>query len=383
MPKVSIVNCDSYDEKKVLRSVKKAINDIGFSFKKGQKVLLKPNILSGTEKEKAVTTHPSIIDALCVILKQNKCDVSIGDSSGDFTYNEISKNLEKCGIMDIVKKHKIKVVCFEKAGTKKFENLKSCVDSLEIAKPVFDADIIINLPKLKTHILTTLTLAVKNLYGTIPGGRKQLYHSLGDNDEKFCEILLDIYEQVMPQLTIMDAVIGLEGNGPGSQGNPKQTGLILGSDNCLALDFIATKIVIPDHDPEEILTNKIGKQRGLIDPDKIEVIGDIPEIPYELATNALKNTPRFIRRYFARNSRLIPEIQKDKCKKCGLCVKVCPTNAMHRKNDDEIPRFAKRKCISCYCCHENCPYNAIDLKKSMMMKFALLIRTIIKMVLRR
>ena len=364
MAKVSVLKCNSYDEDKVYSAIKKALEDIGYKLKPNLKVLLKPNVLSGRAPEKAITTHPNIISAICRILHENGIkDITIGDSSGLGHYGMTSSALEASCIKKAGEKYNAKVVSFE-GHSIVAENEKNIVlKKYNAAKAVKEAELVINVPKLKTHMFMKYTGAVKNMFGVIPGGGKAKCHTIAPTQEKFGDLLLDIYQDFKPGLNIMDAVIGLEGNGPGSGGVPKQTGLILVSEDAVALDFVASKII--GFEPMEIATNSNAIKRGIFDGN-FEVIGEKNvSVPYKKPISAPNKLREFASQHFFRFTIVQPVVNEEKCKACGICVKACPVHTIKMKDKAFI---YKDKCIRCYCCHELCPYNAIELKTPLLMR---------------
>ncbi len=357
--KVSIVGCSSYDNELVYNAVKKAINDIDFEIKPNIKVLIKPNVLSQNTPDQHVTTHPSVVEAIIRIFKEHKCKVMIGESSGFYQEGGTNKALEISGIKAVSDKYNIPLINLETKPIKDINDENAVVyKNPKISSLIFDADLVVNAPKLKTHTLVKYTGAVKNLYGAIPGGIKQKLHVLAEKEEKFTQILVDIYQNIKPQLNIMDAIIGLEGNGPGSSGIPKKTGFIIASKNAPALDIVASEII--GYDPLNIFTNKYCIERKLVNPAEIEVIGDKRIINYKKPINVSKIPPWLIK-WVSGLAIVTPYSIKKKCIKCGICRDVCPVGAIKLA---PYPIIDKKKCISCYCCHENCPHSAMNLKGS-------------------
>ncbi|MCG2717228.1 MAG: DUF362 domain-containing protein, partial [Nanoarchaeota archaeon] len=205
--KVSVVKCNDYEQKNVDDSIKEALNLINFKFKEGIKVLLKPNLIGAFKAEYAVTTHPSIIIALCKILKEKNTEIYLGDSQG---IPNIKKVFEITGMEEVAKKYNIKLVNFNSSKTIKLKREQNKILKESSFPDIIEkVDLIINLPKLKTHVFTQYTGAIKNLYGFIIGGKKSHYHLVNKTEKKFSEMLIDIHDLIKPQLTITDAVIGM------------------------------------------------------------------------------------------------------------------------------------------------------------------------------
>jgi Pyruvate/2-oxoacid:ferredoxin oxidoreductase delta subunit len=222
------------------------------------------------------------------------------------------------------------------------------------------------MPKMKTHGLMKITGAVKNCYGFIPGMQKALYHTKGKDEKTFGELLIDIYLQCKDKIVIniMDAIVGMEGEGPGN-GDPKNTGLVIASTDALALDVTQTRIM--GFDPLKIGTTNAAIKRNLLNISDIKIIGDykdsnIPKLDYKPA-GAGKGITKFLttaKSYLTKTPVLIPECNKDKCIKCGICAKLCPVQCITLS---PYPTFDRNVCIKCYCCHEHCPQGAIFLKR--------------------
>jgi len=370
MVKVSVVKCDEYDDK-VFSAVSKALDliDAKEIFKPGMKVLIKPNILASTEPSKAVTTHPTVIDAICRYLIDMKIKIKlfIGESSGSAAANGTAQAFKVCGIEAVAKKYNIEFINFDKDEHIIKENKKAVeMKNIVMSKRLSEMDLIIDACKLKTHMLTGYTGAIKNMFGTLPGRAKVNAHSKGKKVKTFSNILLDIYSNFPPALCIMDGIIGMEGNGP-SSGKIKQTGLIIASRNAVALDKVASKIIGFKNKDLEIL--KLADKRNLT-PKDIEIVGEKNiDIPYKKPSSYKHSYYNFIQHFIM--SKLLQatfEVDKSKCKRCGYCARACPQKAIDFSKG--YPQWDKKKCIMCYCCHELCPHDAIILKKTFIGKIA-------------
>lgn len=349
---VAAIKCGSYNQKKVDKSINKLLNLIKFKPKKSSKVLLKPNLVTlGTDKSKhiATITHPSIIIALCKFLKKYNCKIYIGESS----FMDTDCVFKKSGIDKIAHKYG-KLVIFEQDKLKTIKDSKAKVlKSFPVSKTLTQMDYIINLPKMKTHVLTNATLGIKNLYGLIPGGLKQRIHSKAKGD-KFSQILVDIYQNFPSELTIMDAIIGMEGQGPTS-GNPKKTNLILASQNTVALDIATAQVM--DFKPKEIPAIKFAIKRKLYPNYKFNLLGlkQLPIIHYRRPM--AKTIASKLRKIFAEKPIIC---NQQKCTKCQTCKRHCPVKAISMQ---PFPIINKKKCIRCFCCIEVCPEDALSLKQ--------------------
>jgi len=379
--KVAVARCDSYSRKELIQKIENCVELIG-GFKKyicpGKKILLKPNLLSASRPELAVTTNPVFIESIIDIIKKNAgtdFEITIADSPGAATPHTI-KNLknvyEACGLKHLSKIKNVKLSMETEFSVISFKEGK-VLKHLEIIKPVVDADIIINLPKFKTHSLTRISGAVKNMYGIVHGRTKTLLHTKFLEIDKFSDMLLDIYMYKPPILNIVDGIIGLEGEGPGASGKPRNVGLVLAGTNGVALDCLISEIMgFRSGDVPLIRCAALRSFEGA-DKDKIEILGanikDLLIKDFKLP----KNTPvdritknRFVKTYmlpFVRNNLYSSPYQNsEKCTLCQICIDICPEKAIILKNQDLV--FDYKKCIRCYCCSEMCPYGAIDLKYS-------------------
>ena len=354
--KVAIVKCRNYSQNDVDRAVEKSISLIDFDFSKfkGKKVLIKPNVVGCFPKKQiATTTHPSIIEAICKILKKNNCKILIGDSH--FTNPESS--FRASGIGKVAKKYG-KLVIFEQDKLVKIRDKNAKIlKSFDISKVIKDADLIINVPKLKTHSLTKYTGAIKNLYGIIPGGLKQRLHNKAHGDKKFSEVLVDIYQNINPGLNIMDGVIGMEGEGPTS-GDIKKAELIFASKNGIALDIAVTKMI--GINPKSVYAIKECVKRRLYPNFKFQIAGKkFKKIEFKLPTSHSKSKTKRLLKVLFKEKPIICDIKK--CLKCGLCMRHCPVKAIEM---NPFPAVNRKKCIRCFCCIEICPQDAMMLKQN-------------------
>lgn len=266
------------------------------------------------------------------------------------------------GIAKVCKEEKAKIIDLE--TSRPVNNAKNhVIKKFVLAAELKNFDVIINAPKLKTHSLTVYTGAVKNLYGCVPGTIKMGYHAKFKDEHVFSDLLLDLYQTIMPDLTIMDAIVGMEGNGPMS-GDPIKLGFVAASDDALALDAVITNCAgIYSKVPINYLAKK--RKWDSVNLKKIKVLGIKKKFKLKLGDIHSYALARIFLRYFKglRNFILAkPYCDHDKCIHCENCVKFCPAGAITMVKG--FPEFDYKKCIRCYCCHEVCPANAIYLKKN-------------------
>jgi uncharacterized protein (DUF362 family)/Pyruvate/2-oxoacid:ferredoxin oxidoreductase delta subunit len=360
-PIVSIVKCQSYDEKEVLRNLHRSMDLLGgvHEFvKRGDRVLLKPNLLFGKSPDEAVTTHPSIVKGVIQIVIEAGGIPFIGDSPG---FGSAKRAAEKAGVMAVAEEMACPVVEFDTpvqcpGGGKFFKQF-------EIDQKVLEADTVINLPKWKTHGMMLLTLGVKNLFGCVPGPKKALWHlKAGENHRLFAQALIDLYRVVKPSLTILDGVVGMEGNGP-SSGSPRPLGVVLASNDALSLDQIVCDLLqLPRGG---LMTNRVALEQGL-GKESIEVTGEKLEnakisqfkLPAISATDW--NLPGFLKRALKNALSSRPVADEETCKLCNRCVEICPPKVLERKEGGLT--FDYGKCIRCFCCQEICPEGAITIQ---------------------
>jgi uncharacterized protein (DUF362 family) len=269
--KVAIVKCRSYALEELISSIKRVFELLKITSLTYRKVLLKINLLLAKEPEHAVTTHPSFVRAITRYLKEAGIVPIIAESSGGVGTTE--KAFKVCGISEIAKLERIELLDLEKVETQKLE-FPSISSSLELAKPLLEIPII-SLPKLKTHTYMLYTGAVKNLFGALPGEWKTLAHRLARQPVKFANLLLDLYLILRPKLAIMDGILAMEANGP-TAGKPKKLNLILASEDSLALDFVACKII--GYNPFGVYLIREAIKRALLEPEKIEIVGEQLEV---------------------------------------------------------------------------------------------------------
>ena len=319
---------------------------------KGDRVLLKVNLLSAREPEKAVTTHPEVVRAVAQAVKEAGGIPYIGDSPGGrFSERALRKAYKRSGMEDISKEEGIPLNW--DTGSRRLDipggmRLKQS----PICDFVFEADKIIALPKLKTHSFQYMTLACKIMYGVIPGLTKAKYHAQFPRKATFADMMLDIMTFIKPGLFIMDGILAMQGQGPGS-GDPVNLGWLLASTDPVAMDIAVCKLV--GIEPVAIPVLKRAKVRKLW-PEEIEypilVPGDIACEGFKLP-----NTSDYLLtgKKAPKKSPMVTE----KCIACGDCEEICPKDAVQIKDDRASVDYSK--CIRCFCCHEVCPENAIDL----------------------
>lgn len=365
---VSVVKCQHYDISKLGASLKNLLDPLGGMetfVKPGDKVLLKLNLLRSAEPAKAITTHPAFIEAVINTVRDAGGIPSLGDSPGGPNKpKQVAKALETCGIAALCERSGTEFVLFDDETTKIKNPEGKLYTSFTVGKAVNDADVIIGLPKLKTHGFMRFTGAVKVLFGVIPGLEKAQFHLKVPERLDFADMLLDIYLAVKPSLSIMDAVTGMEGEGPAG-GTPRHIGALLASSNAIAMDFIASRII--GFDPLDVYTNRAAIYRGLIDGmEGIKVVGtplskvqvkDFKAPTSDLADKMPASLVKFLKNLATAKPYLESPLL---CTRCATCKQGCPNDAI--EIDQKQAKFDYDQCIRCYCCEELCPELAIKRK---------------------
>jgi uncharacterized protein (DUF362 family)/Pyruvate/2-oxoacid:ferredoxin oxidoreductase delta subunit len=322
--------------------------------KKNDKVLLKVNLLSAKAPEKAVTTHPAFAGAVARAVKKAGGKPFIGDSpAGTFSKRSLTKAYRRSGLENLAAEEDIPLNF--NTGVRKLDIPKGKrLQRSSIAEFVLNADKVIALPKLKTHSFQYLTLACKIMYGAVPGLTKAKYHAQFPLKAGFADMMLDILTIVKPQLYIMDGILGMQGQGPGS-GDPVKMDLVLASTDHVAMDIAVCKIL--GFEPVGIPALKMAKIRGLW-PERIDYpIHEPGEVAYK--GFRLPNTADHLLISGKRPPRKSPVIT-DRCTACGECESICPKDAV--TVNGRMAEVTYSKCIRCFCCHEVCPEDAIVLR---------------------
>lgn len=372
MNKVAIVKCPGYEEEKVSLAIQNALKLIGGVEKfisPGQKVLLKPNLAGPYSPEYAVTTHPLIIKVLTKIFQSAGAKVSITDSpTGIHNPSYLKLVYKKTGMEEIAQEISAELV-YDTEAKEIFHPQGKQIKHLTIFKPILETDVLISVAKLKTHLYTRFTGATKNLYGTIPGVVKVAYHSKFQDPDKFSQLLLDLHNYLKPKLSIIDGIIGMEGNGP-AWGKPKKVGVIIASECALSADWAACQVVGINPKTVPILYLEKVTSPEIVGVNLKEVtISDFHSPPPTTVKDgliAIRWVPKFIRDRFGYHLLSQPVVIPEKCIACKICIQGCPQQTIELV--DSKAQINEKNCIRCWCCSENCPEGAIELKQSFLGK---------------
>lgn len=380
---VSLVKCNTYNQEEVDKAVKNAIDLLGGIenfVKPNQTVALKVNLLMKATPERAMTTHPAIVEAVAKLVLQAGGKPFIVDSAGGpFTSGYINNIYTASGMKAVA--DKLHIPLNQDFSFEEVENPCAKVGfKFPIVSAIKNADVIFNLSKLKTHSFTGYTNAVKNMFGVIPGLTKVEMHGKYRDLDTFMDFLFDIHTYLGNKLVlnITDAVIGMEGFGP-SNGTPKQVGAIIVGQNAVCVDVVATKLITLT--PQNTPCIKKAIERGLITEDlPVQVLGEKVEdmLAKDFKTIEPNNfkpyanyVPKFLQGTVHRLMTKRPVISKHQCKGCGKCHDHCPAKAITMCTTKQNKKFAQinyNKCIRCYCCQELCPFGVVKVKSGIVYK---------------
>ncbi|MDO4567754.1 MAG: DUF362 domain-containing protein [Clostridia bacterium] len=364
---VALAPCEDYSPERVRAAMSEALDAVGGLdwVKPGMRIAVKPNLVTFKKPDAAATTHPALLAELCERLTERGASVVIGDSPGgtysqpllSAVYSHTGMNaLEREGVQINRDFSVAEAECAGGAVLKRFQ-YTAYLDG---------ADAVICFAKLKTHGMMGMSGAVKNLFGVIPGTQKPEYHYRFPNVSDFANMLIDLNEHFKPSLCLMDAVWGMEGNGP-TAGTPRRIGALMAARSPYALDLAAAELIGIDAD--ELVTLRLAFERGLAPRSvrELRVSGDLEALKAEgfrvIPPQNLDFSDKFlilngfIRSCLSPN----PVLEPEECVRCGECGRICPANAI--KPREGLPVIDRRACIHCFCCQEFCPKGAIKVKR--------------------
>ena len=362
---VSLIRCPSYDPESLRAALESAVDLSGGFDPRGKTVLLKPNLLSASSPDQAVITHPEFLRAAIRLCRnRGAARVLVGESPGWQPADMVAR---RTGVRAVADEEGAEWVDFSDAVEVDVPSGR-VVKRFELARAAMEADLLVSLPKLKTHKLLYFTGASKNLFGTVPGLRKSRFHLRFPERREFAAMIVDLILAVRPAFALMDAVVGMEGLGPGN-GVPRPLGFVLASPDCLALDWVASGLV--GYDPADIQYLADARDRGILIPETIEPRGldpvrervaDFDRVRVPRDTDFFRSRmPAFL--HSAARGLFVerPAFSDRLCRRCGGCVNICPAKALSFREGKTAPVPDYSACIRCYCCHEVCPANAVRL----------------------
>lgn len=377
--KVAACSCANYQTDTVSYAVDNVLSQLGgieSMIPSGAKVFVKLNLVRDMAPDKCGTTHPEVVVAICNQLLKVTPHVTVGDScAGLYTKGVLNSVYNKCGITQVEQRTAVKL-------NQNFDSRSVAIDgdvlpSCDITSSFLDADVVVNVCKLKTHSFACYSGAVKNLYGLIPGLVKVEMHSRYPEIGDFAKLICDIEQFARPKIVLhlMDAVIGMDGEGP-TNGNPKFIGQVLASVNAYALDAVAVSLF--SKTPYDMPILKEAANRAYVTGDKSDIdfdfdawqahfIDDFDNPPVEEVSDFFggMKMPKWVKKLAKRY--LTKSVTMDNsCRGCGKCATHCPAKAITVRGGKA--KVKQRKCIRCYCCQELCPFNAVRFKTSLMYK---------------
>ncbi len=378
MANVIIKHNTDYHYPSVKASIDRILDELGADemIRAGQKVFLKANLLSKKQPEDVVTTHPNVVRAVAEYVIALGAQAIIGDSpGGPFTESALRGIYQSTGMHEAAMLSGAELNFNTDSVEVKLEEHKA-LERIEMVKAILDADVVINLAKLKTHVMMTYTGAVKNLYGTIAGLTKAAYHMKLQEPQPFANHLIDICQKVKPQISIIDGIEAMEGDGP-SNGDKRELGYLLASTNPYELDYVAC--LMAGIDTEAVATHVEAQKRKILLPENIVVEMDEEELsisefqdkvkwldikpfkrPIPQSVNFLHgHVPKFLEDFLVRQTKSKPIFVKERCIGCGKCAQSCPAQIISIRNQKAQAEL--KNCISCFCCHEMCPVDAIEI----------------------
>lgn len=369
---VYVKYCDNYDNiQDKVNYLLNSVLDNGKKIKDNMTVFLKTNALAPHPKERAITTHPSVVQAVIKYFKNYNVKIIVGDNPAT---KEMKTVYKVNGTLEVIEQEKVNLANNKDLKVISAKEYKRYKD-FNVSREIVEADILVNLPKLKTHGLAYFTGAQKNLFGTIYGLEKAQWHVKSSSPLEFGEAMSDLYSAIKETMkdkiivNLMDGIEGLEGEGPSTGGNKQIANVLLSSIDAIALDRVAMEIVKLDYTKSFI--SILSNNRGLgefnlenikIEGDSIELFKGVKFKPAKIEEVGIRSI-KLLNKYNIRKFILEhPKFDESKCIKCGECKKICPPQAITQE-DKKIPRVNKKKCIRCWCCQEVCPVNAIKKSK--------------------
>jgi uncharacterized protein (DUF362 family)/Pyruvate/2-oxoacid:ferredoxin oxidoreductase delta subunit len=379
--KISIVKIENDKIKDAVNKALELIDADSLFEKEHMRIMIKPNILMDKEPERAVTTHPEVVRGVIRWIKKfGQHNIVVAESSGTSSPGATQKAFEGSGIKKVCIEENVDWTPFEKTERKKYEVENPLILEEFVSSPLLkEADLIINIPKIKTHWQVLLTCCIKNMFGTLILGNKAKTHARFSTLDAFSAALADIYSISNPQLTIIDGYLCQEGKGP-SQGDIVKMNLIMAGYDGVALDAAVCKII--GLEPKEVRYIEKAEQKnlGTSDLSKIEILGETIEQVYRKFKIPRKRPvsvplPSWLADYMSNVIfRATIKFDPEKCKLCSTCWENCPANAITAPEvikKGNTPKWDKKKCIFCYCCAELCPHEAVSFKINYVKNFLL------------
>ncbi len=362
--------CGEYEYEQLYQCIRQQFSRIRAEecIRPGMKAVLKPNLVMKSSPEAAVVTHPLVTAAVAKCVQELGATVLIAESSGGrYTPSTLRSIYQETGYTEMAETYGLELNYDCSYGELKVPDGVLC-KGFTVIRPVLEADAVVNICKLKSHCMTGLSAAVKNLFGVVPGLMKPELHCRFPEKPRFGEMLTDLCCGVKPALSVVDAVTAMEGNGP-TGGRPRFVGAILSGRDPFAVDLCCAAMV--GMDPEKIPTLQAGIRRGACGKsvETVEILGEPLERfiqkdflqPESKTADFIEHLPRFLRPLASRLAAPAPKIHREDCVGCGKCAESCPQHTV--KVREKKAEIDYSRCIRCYCCHEMCPHQAIDIRR--------------------
>jgi uncharacterized protein (DUF362 family)/ferredoxin-like protein FixX len=326
---------------------------------KDKKVLIKPNVLRASDAAEGIVTHPAVLAAVVDKVETlAPASIIVGDNPGLFSYGANEAAFEQAGLMAAARGY------YRNIGLDavRMPFHPDFMDTVNVSRAIVDADIVISLPKFKTHGLTVMTGAIKNSYGLLPGAQKARLHKIAGSPARFHDLVVEVFRLRVPDLFILDAVVGMEGNGPASP-DLREIGLILAADNAVALDAVMASMMGLDPGRLRFLQRAAESGLGTWNMDEIRIDGHLEPLSNfklpPLGGEAIQDNTA-VQDMLESKTRLTPRADPDSCTSCGSCVEQCPAQALSMP--DDLPQVDMALCVTCFCCQEICPEKAMALQ---------------------
>lgn len=369
---VAVTACDSYRNEAVEAAMDECLRAIGGLkrfIRPGMIVAIKPNLLMAKKPEQAATTHPSVMRALIRAVQEAGGIAAIVESPGGlYTVGALRHVYAATGMEQVADETGARLN-FDLRVEKRECPEATLVKSLHVLKPLADADLIIDVAKLKTHMMMVYTGAVKNMFGAVAGTEKADYHARMSSYDRFAEALTDIYMSVRPTLCVIDAIDAMEGEGPGS-GTPRHLGALIVAEDGFEADLAATEMVGLKAEQVPVLRHAL--KAGLVSRDSATFPLHVPQdfLCADFAHPSLKihengGVRKGLMYHVGRMTRPKPVIRQQDCVRCGRCAQACPVKVIRKESDGRY-LITHDACIRCFCCHELCPEKAVDIRRNLL-----------------